>query len=44
VKRASVTCSVKLNITSDGPIDITLPGCARTVHGDASGSPLPGLP
>ncbi|MEA2436742.1 MAG: hypothetical protein QOF65_1298 [Thermoleophilaceae bacterium] len=44
VKRAGVDCSVKLNITSDGPIDIALPGCGRTVHGDASGSPLPGLP
>jgi hypothetical protein len=33
VKRAGVDCSVKLNITSDGPIDIALPGCNRTVHG-----------
>jgi predicted esterase len=44
VKRAGVSCSVKLNITSDGPIDIALPGCGRTVHGDASASSLPGLP
>ena len=33
VKRAGVDCSVKLNISSDGPIDIALPGCDRTVHG-----------
>jgi predicted esterase len=33
VKRASVDCSVKLNITSDGPIDIALAGCNRSVHG-----------
>jgi hypothetical protein len=32
VKRAGVDCSVKLNITTDGPIDIALPGCGRTVH------------
>jgi hypothetical protein len=44
VRRAAVTCSAKLNITTDGPIDITLPGCGRTVHADASASPLPGLP
>ena len=45
VKRAGVDCSVKLNITSDGPIDVSLPGCGRTVHAGASGgSGLPGLP
>jgi hypothetical protein len=33
VKRAAVDCSVKLNITSDGPIDIALAGCNRSVHG-----------
>jgi pimeloyl-ACP methyl ester carboxylesterase len=43
VGRASVDCNVAVNITSDGPIDVTLPGCGRTVHGDAGG-PLPGLP
>jgi hypothetical protein len=32
VQRAGVDCSVKLNITTDGPIDIALPGCNRTVH------------
>ena len=42
VKRASVDCSVTLNITSDGPIDVSLPGCNRTVHAAGSGgSPLP---
>jgi hypothetical protein len=40
VGRASVDCNVAVNITSDGPIDVTLPGCNRTVHGD-SGGPLP---
>jgi predicted esterase len=45
VKRAGVDCSVKLNITSDGPIDIALPGCGKSVHADASsGSGLPGVP
>jgi predicted esterase len=33
VKRAGVDCSVQVNVTSDGPIDIALPGCDRTVHG-----------
>ena len=42
VDRARVACDVTLNVTSDGPIDIALPGCNRTVHADASG-PLPGL-
>ena len=30
--RAHVDCNVALNVTSDGPITITLPGCDRTVH------------
>jgi hypothetical protein len=40
VGRAKVSCSVQLNITSDGPIDIALPGCNRTVHSNGTG----GLP
>jgi hypothetical protein len=44
VQRAHVLCDVTLNVTSDGPIDIVLPGCDRTVHADGPGSPLPGLP
>jgi hypothetical protein len=32
VNRAGVDCSVKLNITTDGPIDIALPGCGRSMH------------
>jgi hypothetical protein len=31
VKRAGVDCSVKVNVTSDGPLSIALPGCNRTV-------------
>jgi predicted esterase len=31
--RARVDCSAKLNVTSDGPISITLAGCNRTVEG-----------
>jgi C-terminal binding-module, SLH-like, of glucodextranase len=43
VGRAGVDCSVKLNVTSDGAIDIALAGCNRTVHsaGGGSGVPLP---
>jgi pimeloyl-ACP methyl ester carboxylesterase len=33
VGRAGVSCSVKLAITSDGPVKIRLPGCGRTVSG-----------
>jgi pimeloyl-ACP methyl ester carboxylesterase len=43
VGRARVSCNVKLNISTDGPIDIAIPGCNRTVHAEPSG-PLPGLP
>jgi hypothetical protein len=32
VQRADVDCSVKLNITTDGPIAVSLPGCNRVVH------------
>lgn len=32
VSRAHVDCNVRLNITTDGPITITLPGCNRTVQ------------
>ena len=32
VQRANVDCNVKLNITSDGPIAVTLPGCNRVVN------------
>jgi hypothetical protein len=32
VHRADVDCNVKLNITSDGPITVTLPGCGRAVR------------
>jgi hypothetical protein len=38
---------VTLNVTTDSPLTITLPGCNRTVHvaPNASTSPLPiGLP
>lgn len=31
VTRAGVDCSVTLNVTTDGPIEIALPGCNRTV-------------
>lgn len=32
VQRAGVDCNVKLNITTDGPVVVTLPGCNRVVH------------
>jgi hypothetical protein len=32
VQRAAADCNVKLNITTDGPIAVTLPGCNRVVH------------
>ena len=31
VQRADADCNVKLNITTDGPITISLPGCKRVV-------------
>jgi hypothetical protein len=31
VTRAHVNCNVALNITTDGPLTVTLPGCNRTV-------------
>jgi hypothetical protein len=31
VSRARVDCNVALSITTDGPIQVTLPGCNRTV-------------
>jgi predicted esterase len=40
VGRARVSCNVRVNIASDGPIDVALPGCNRTVHSDGNG----GLP
>ena len=32
VTRAHVDCRVSVNITTDGPIAVTLPGCNRTIH------------
>ncbi|HUE26789.1 MAG TPA: glucodextranase DOMON-like domain-containing protein [Solirubrobacteraceae bacterium] len=32
VQRAGVDCNVKLNITTDGPVTVTLPGCNRVVQ------------
>jgi dienelactone hydrolase len=44
VKRAQVGCDAAVNVTgTDGPVDIVLEGCGRTVHADTTG-PLPGLP
>jgi hypothetical protein len=47
VRRAHVDCHVTLNITTDSPLTVTLPGCGRVVHAapNAGSSPLPiGLP
>jgi predicted esterase len=45
VARARVDCHVTLNITTDGPIKVTLPGCHRTVTATSSGTlPTPPLP
>jgi hypothetical protein len=30
--RAGVDCNARLNVTTDGPIAITLVGCKRVVH------------
>jgi hypothetical protein len=30
--RARIGCDAALEITSDGPIDVTLSGCNRVVH------------
>jgi hypothetical protein len=32
VSRAHADCKVVLNITTDGPLTVDLPGCNRTVH------------
>jgi hypothetical protein len=32
LQRAGVDCNVTLNITTDGPIAVSLPGCNRVVH------------
>ena len=32
VRRARVDCAVSLHVTSDGPLDVTLAGCGRTLH------------
>jgi hypothetical protein len=32
VSRARVDCGVHVNVTSDGPITIALPGCNRTIQ------------
>ena len=32
VARAHVNCHVALNINTDGPLAMTLPGCGRVVH------------
>jgi hypothetical protein len=32
VKRAHVDCHVDLHVTTDGPLDVTLAGCARILH------------
>ena len=32
VSRAHVGCGVRVNVTTDGPIAIDLPGCNRTIQ------------
>ena len=49
VTRAHVDCNVTVNITSDGPIDVNLLGCNRTISGgggagEASGPSGGGTP
>jgi hypothetical protein len=42
VRRAHVDCHVTVNITSDGPITVSLPGCRRMVQSAGTTSlPLP---
>jgi hypothetical protein len=41
VRRARIGCDATVNITSDGPVTITLAGCSRTVQGGGSSGPLP---
>jgi hypothetical protein len=41
VARAHVDCNVKLNVTSDGPVAVTLAGCGFAA---ATSAPRPGLP
>jgi hypothetical protein len=41
VGRARLGCDAEVNITSDGPVAITLAGCDRVVRGDGGGLPLP---
>jgi hypothetical protein len=44
VSRARVDCDAKLNITSDGPISVTLTGCGRTVQAGWFGPRCPRPP
>lgn len=45
VRRAHVDCKVLLHISTDGPLSVTLPGCARVVHATGTSGPsLPVLP
>ena len=41
VGRARVNCDVRVNIESDGPMTVALPGCGRTVRSEGTSSPLP---
>jgi hypothetical protein len=43
VSRAGVNCNAKLNVTTDGPIAITLVGCRRVVHATGASSGPPGV-